>query len=129
MKRRVLEALRPLDGRAIQAKFSTGVPDINFTGGWIELKWLRRWPKNADREPVAIKCFTPAQRAWLSRRTKKGGLAWLFVKVGDDWMLFRGDWAAQNVGLVGRPGLMDGAVWQCRGGLDDGWFLRALIMR
>ncbi|HNQ98378.1 MAG TPA: hypothetical protein PKN52_00180 [Trueperaceae bacterium] len=75
----------------------------------MELKWLRRWPENADTDPVLIRHFTQQQRVWLSRRCRRGGLAWLLLQVGQEYLLFDGETAAIIVGRAPRGALLRGA--------------------
>ncbi len=68
-----------------------GIPDVSFgccgVQGWIELKTLTQWPKNAAT-PIRIPGFSPDQKAFLRMRGLHGGCCWLLFKVGSDWMLF-----------------------------------------
>ena len=81
-----------------------GNPDVNYTLGWIELKYAKEWPKRGG--PLRIPHFTQEQRGWLIRRCAAGGRAYLLLKVGDDeWLLFKGSIAAQVVGHYVRDEL------------------------
>lgn len=74
-----------------------GTPDVNIVTGWIENKYAKRWPpKNG---PLRLDHYTPMQRAWAIRRHRARGRVWLLLKVGDkEWLLFRGEVAAQHLG-------------------------------
>ena len=75
-----------------------GLPDINCTRGWIELKWLAGWPVG-EKTPVRIPHFTPQQKVFLIRRWLiQGDGAWLLIKVKREWLLLTGD----NVQFVGK---------------------------
>lgn len=100
-RQRVVRALRPLDAISVENPVYPGTPDVNYIGGWLELKWLRDWPKRAT-SPVAIPHFTPQQRAWLKRRWLRGGDAFLLLQVGKGWYLLDGNIAAEYVGKVTR---------------------------
>lgn len=106
MRQNVIKALRELDAISVENPVYPGTPDVNYIDGWIELKWMRRWPENADRSPVLIPHFTPQQRVWLARRWRKGGNAFLLLQVGLEWLLFDGETAGKFVGKVTRPELM-----------------------
>ena len=96
----------------IEAHAAPGVPDVNTAAGWIELKYADRWPPRGG--PLRVPHFTPAQRAWLKKRVKAGGSAWLMLKVGRrEWLLFRGDLAADILGDCTRDELQKLAtgVW------------------
>lgn len=104
MRRRVLQWLKPLDAIPVENPAQPGTPDVNFIEGWVELKKLNTWPKK--REAVVIcKHFTPQQRNWLFLRTRKNGNAWLLVQVKNEWLLFKGDIAAEHFGKVNRETL------------------------
>lgn len=113
------DAIRPrlkrLDPVRIENIVGSGTPDVNYSHGWIELKYLNAWPVR-ETTPVTIDHFTPQQRAWLIRRERSGGKAWLLLKVGKtDWLLFSGIDAARYVGKVSRSKLVEVAVafWDC----------------
>lgn len=113
---RVIKAMRQYDAMAVENRVYPGTPDVNYIGGWVELKWLRRWPKNADVSHVHIDHFTPQQRVWLKRRWRKGGRAFLLLQAaGQDWLLFDGETAAQAVGRVTRPQLFERALVSWKG--------------
>lgn len=105
MRQNVIRFLRDKDAISVENPVYPGTPDVNYNDGWIELKWLRRWPDNAERSNVLIPHFTPQQRVWLSRRWRKGGNAFLLLQVGLEWMLFDGDTAGKVVGKATYPEL------------------------
>lgn len=107
MRANVLDTLRELDALAVENPIRPGTPDVNYVEGWIELKWLRRWPKVKEGVAVKIDHYTPQQRRWLARRHRKGGAAFLLLQVGRDWLLFRGDVAAEHVGRCSRARLFE----------------------
>lgn len=101
--------IRTLDPVRIEDKLGLGVPDVNFTRGWIELKYLPQWPVREATE-VKIDHFTMEQRAWLLRRAARNGRVYLLLKVGTDWLLFEGRMAAQIVGNVCKRKLYHAAL-------------------
>ena len=103
-RRTVIKALAGLDPIAVENPAYPGTPDVNYVNGWIELKWLRQWPKR-DSTVVAIDHFTQQQRVWLQRRWKKAGPCFLLLQVRREWLLFTGDVAADIVGRVDREAL------------------------
>lgn len=109
------KALRPLlaglDPQRIEShQTGSGIPDVNYSLGWIELKYLPRWPVRPST-PVRIDHFTDEQRIWLTRRVNSGGRAFLLLKVGNnEWLLFRGDVAARIIGESNREELYAGVT-------------------
>lgn len=105
------EALRPVllplkidPVRVENAAIGSGTPDVNYTEGWIELKYAKRWPARGG--PLRVEHFTPQQRAWLTSRCKAGGKAFLLLKVGEsEWLLFNGIVAALYLGHEPRERL------------------------
>lgn len=117
-RRRVVKALRPLDAISVENPVYPGTPDVNYIEGWIELKWLRAWPKR-DGE-VRVDHFTPGQREWIRRRWKRGGAVWVLLQVGREWILLDGDTAARHLGYVDRDTLHRLATASWKNGLKDG---------
>lgn len=107
------DAIRPklkgLDPVRIESPIIPGIPDVNVTLGWIELKYASRWPPRGG--PLRLDHFTPEQRAFLVKRAKAGGGAWLLLKVGrDEWLLFKGLIAALYLGHEPRERLYEMVV-------------------
>lgn len=105
MRAKVIEALRSLDAISVENAVMPGTPDVEFIGGWVELKYVPTWPKRVGTA-LAVPHFTPIQRAWLRRRIRRGGKAWLLLRVDRDWMLFRGDVAADILGQSSKDELL-----------------------
>lgn len=91
IRRRIVEALRPLDAQAVENPINPGTPDVEFIGGWVEIKYIREWPKRADT-PLRIHHFTAQQRLWISERRKRGGKVLIVVRVAKDLLLFESTW-------------------------------------
>lgn len=115
MRQALVDAMRPLDPISVENSAYPGTPDINYADGWIECKELKSWPVRPDTI-VRVDCFTQQQRVWLSRRVAAGGLTWLMLKVGQEWLLFSGNVAATMVGRVCRRQLEQVALrcWPSR---------------
>lgn len=124
---RIIEILRPLHAVAIENALDKGTPDVNTLAGWIELKQINGWPVN--RGPVRVPKFTAEQRFWLRKRCEAGGAAYLLIRVGKEWFLFWGHWAAENLGEVDRLALMAGAVAHWPAGLIGTELVRVLLQR
>ena len=115
-----------LDGVAVENSVYPGTPDVNYIEGWIELKWLRAWPRNADESPVLLPHYTQQQRNWGKRRSRVGGNIWLLLQVKREWLLFKGDVAAQFVGKATRLELRAVAFKVWHNGLDAKEFVQWL---
>jgi len=114
MRQNVVHGLRSLDAVSVETKIEDGIPDINFIGGWIECKWLRSWPKR-ETTPVRLDHdLMPHQRAWLRRRWRRGGNAWVLLQVGREWMLYDVPTAVEIIGKATRKEMVDKArsYWQ-----------------
>lgn len=107
------DTLRPvlvgakLDPVRVENTVGSGTPDVNYTEGWIELKFAKYWPKR-EATPLRLDHFVPEQRAWLTKRRKAGGKAFVLLKVGsDEWLLFEGLCAALYLGYEPKERLYD----------------------
>ncbi len=78
-----------LDPLRVENRVHIGTPDVNFIHGWVELKHADRWPprKGALRLKHPP---TPQQKVFLYRRWHEGGIAFLCLRVGKEWFLFKG---------------------------------------
>lgn len=104
MRGRVVRGLKSVHGIAVENPALPGTPDVNYTGGWIELKWLRKWPVGSDTL-VRFTEFSPQQRLWHVKRRMAGGVSWVLVQVASDWLLLDGAVAAMNLDALTREGL------------------------
>jgi hypothetical protein len=125
MRQRVRLALRGLDPISIENPVHPGTPDLNYVEGFVELKIVEKWPERATTI-LRLPHFTPQQRVWLTRRVRAGGRAFLLLRVGSEWLLFRGDRAAEIVGRGTRVELEAAAIGRWETSLDDEQ-LRALL--
>lgn len=96
-----------------------GTPDVNFVEGWIELKYMARWPKIPAERPVLMDHFTPQQRLFAIRRSRARGNIWFLMQVGKEYLLLTGLTAAEIVGTATKQQLIDAAVLYCPKGLDE----------
>lgn len=108
-KGELVKLLRHLDAIPVENPAKPGTPDVEFIGGWIEVKFIRAWPVRSDTI-VRVDHYTPQQRVFAKRRAGKGGNIWLVLVVGNEWLLFRGEDAAEYLGTLTAEGLYDLSV-------------------
>ncbi len=98
--------------RRIEDACTPGTPDVYLRShagsAWVELKYVKEWPKR-PATLVRIEHFSPEQKLWLLKEGQSGGLAWVFIQVADDYLLF--DWkAAQGLGGMTKSGMLSSCV-------------------
>ena len=82
MKKAGLDPVR-IEGAA------AGTPDVNYTLGWIELKYVKEWPKRKTTT-LKIAHYTAHQRVWLERRGAHAYHTYILLKVGKaEWLLLK----------------------------------------
>jgi hypothetical protein len=119
----VVKALNKIhrDAVSVENPACPGTPDVNYIGGWVELKYAKDWPAR-DETTVRLDHFTPQQRVWLRRRWYNGiksnatdGAVWLCLQVSKtrDWLVFDGESASKYVGKDGynKAALLELAVF------------------
>lgn len=85
-------------------RISEGVPDTCYvfndrTTGWLELKYL---PRLSPTSKIPWK--SPAQPLWLNRWTRKGGVAGILMRTGDDeWLYWRAEPDPRWCGWISSP--------------------------
>lgn len=118
MRQSLVELLRPLDAYAVENPCVPGMPDVEFVGGWVELKYVPAWPKRKYITVVRIPHFTPIQRAWIRRRAKYGGRVFVVLRVEDDWFVLPGAPAANHLGVDWvRRDLIDNSLYHTENSL------------
>jgi hypothetical protein len=88
MRASLVKRIAVLDAQSIECPIKTGVPDINYNGGWIECKYRDSWPVRPNdivrfKHPV-----TPGQKVWMRRRVRRGGRCFLAAKVASEWFFW-----------------------------------------
>lgn len=111
-----MKSLKPLNAIAVENPCLPGTPDVNYIEGWIELKWIRAWPKRADT-PVKISHYTKQQRVWAFRRRRAGGQCWLLLQVRMEWILLDGAVAALWLNKCTKRELIEKAALYSNSGL------------
>lgn len=95
MWNRVRTALRGLDPVRIENTCELGTPDVNYVEGFVELKQVKRYPKRGG--VIRVKHYTEDQKTWAIRRHHAGGRVFLFLKISNEWLLFKGHIAAEKL--------------------------------
>ena len=110
---RVVKILKPLDSFRVENPCLKCTPDVNYIGGWIELKQQDSWPKRAATPVRLNHDLTMEQRIWLTRREEKGGTALVLLQVARDYLLLSGGVAAIIIGEATQEELKSAAlhVW------------------
>lgn len=110
-----------LDPISVENPAYPGTPDVNYVGGWLELKKCPAWPVRPNT-PLRIDHYTPQQKVWGLRRRRAGGRSHLLLQVKNDWLLFDADVAKKVVGCSPRNSLerMARAVWHGKASIQEG---------
>lgn len=78
-----------MDPHRVENVLNAGTPDVNYTGGWIENKYIPQWPKRASTL-IRLMEDRPEQAVWLYRRWISGGAAWVMLRAASHYYLFSG---------------------------------------
>lgn len=105
---RLRRALKGLDPVRVENRCEVGTPDVNYTNGWIELKFHRKPPKRGGIL-ILDHDMTTEQRVWAIRRDRAGGKVFLILKVSNIWILLKGIVAAEYLGKVSLEELKERA--------------------
>lgn len=110
---RVRTALKGFDPRRNENAVGPGTPDINFTGGWIEDKWLPSWPVRAGTV-VKVPKYIKEQRSWHIRRRAAGGIVFVVIEIGDertgDVLVYDAADAARGLGFWTKDAMIKRAM-------------------
>lgn len=83
------------EAERIECVSGLGIPDVYYSlkvgeshtaSGWIELKYLKEWPKN-DETKIRIGHFTEPQKNFMRRHGKNGAKVFLLIQIDRDYML------------------------------------------
>ncbi len=116
-RRTVVKALRKLHATPVENPAMPGTGDMNYIDGWLELKWLRAWPKRKTTK-VRIDHMTPQQREWLNKRWKAGGKAHILLQCKREWLIFEAPMYQAIMDGLTKEELIEAAVVYWRNGLD-----------
>ena len=110
LRKFVCEALKPLHAVAVENLCGTGTPDVCCVLGWIELKQLKAAPARPETN-VTIDHYTTDQRRWAEAHRTAGGMCWMLLQVGQEYMIFDGATAATLIGQVPMRTLYNEALY------------------
>jgi hypothetical protein len=115
---------------------SSGIADVSFvnrgwldfesTGrhGWMELKYRAKAPLRSN-SICSLPHFTDAQRVWLAKKGRSGGMTFLLLQLDRDYLLFT--WQeAEDVGRVTTERLYEIAKFVSEGRLDADGLWKAI---
>ena len=116
MRRVMVKALTPLCGFAVENLCHPGTPDVFYIGGCIECKQADKWPVR-HTTPVRFKAvFKKEQRLFLRKWHRNGGSCWVMCQIGQEWLLFCGNVAANLLGTLTQEQMYASAheVWSSK---------------
>lgn len=112
---KVVAMLRPFHAVAVENAVGVpGMPDINCSLGWIELKSVSAPVKETTRVTIPHPDRVKLQKIWAMKRWEAGGMSCLLLKVDDWYLLFDAPTYFQFVGKLPLAALVE----RCY----DGWF-------
>jgi hypothetical protein len=111
----VVKILKPLNAQPVENIVKVGTPDVEFHGGWIEVKRTVEWPVRATTVVSLDHDLTLEQRIWIKRRSAVGGTVWVLVQIDKAYLLFRGMDAVELIGKANQKELIAGATQTCLG--------------
>ena len=94
-----------------------GIPDVNYAFGWIELKYIKDYPKRPTT-PVRIRHYTSLQKNFLCRRLRMGENMFVLLRVKNDWFLFADEYSFSILGEMTKSKMIERAALYCENRLD-----------
>ena len=94
----------PLKMWRVENKVMKGMPDVHYLtngkSGWVELKYLNKWPKKRFNSGVKLN-----QVFWAKEYIKRKGNSWILIRIDRDFTaLVDGEHAME---LYNRPSKTD----------------------
>ena len=94
----------PLKMWRVENKVMKGMPDVHYltngNSGWVELKYLNKWPKKRFNSGVKLN-----QVFWAKEYIKRKGKSWILIRIDRDFTaLVNGEHAME---LYNRPSKTD----------------------
>lgn len=98
----IREGLTPPHWDRVENSAGSGYPDLDWhwdrSGGHIELKYRADLPDDVENTPISLPTITPHQRLWWRQRWEAGGAVFVLLRLGEEYLMFPGFWAAMNLG-------------------------------
>ena len=113
-RRKICKLLKSLDAIPVENPARPGTPDINYVEGWLELKRIRNWPKNLDKN-LRVPSFTPQQRNRHRLRRHVKGESYVLLHVSNDWVFLDGLVAANILGHASKKVLFEKSIFYSEG--------------
>ena len=102
-------SMRPLHAVAVENPVYPGFPDIAYSLGLIEAKWVRKAPARPGTA-VAVEHYTKEQRDFARAHAQAGGTVLMLLQVGREVFLISGRTAADRVGTATLEQIREMAV-------------------
>lgn len=128
MRSKVVSLLTNLDAIAVENPALPGTPDVNYAEGWIELKWLRNWPKQ-EETIVTLDHYTQQQRVFAVKRRMRKGQCFFLLQCKREWLLLDGAIAAKVVNFSTRQQLIENCVKYWPQGINKEELIECLTMK
>lgn len=92
LRPKVVAAFKDLHMLPVENDVGPGTPDLNYVGGWIELKHSKTF--------VKLDHYTPQQRIWAMKRRMAGGTVWFWWQIGNKHLIMDAVYALQFVNVL-----------------------------
>jgi len=114
LRRWIVECLSPLDAMPVENPAKPGTPDVEYLGGWIEVKVADKPKRGATA--VSVRHYTQQQRIWARDRIRARGTCLFFIQVCHEYVLLDGAVAADVIGEASLTTLKELAlkVWNSK---------------
>lgn len=115
---RLVRELKCLSAMPVENRVRPGTPDINYVGGWIECKYMKVWPKGADKNPVRFPHpLLQTQKVWIRKRRMATPESTIFVcaLVATEWFFWDGLFAVDHFEKMTRPEMKENALFYMKG--------------
>jgi len=107
----LVKALKVLGAFPVENRVKSGTLDVNYIGGWIECKYMGRWPVRADDQPVRFPHpLLQTQKIFIAKRAALNGTVLVCAQVAQEWFFWDGMFAVSNFEKMTRPEMRENAL-------------------